>query len=90
MSNYPRLPNYTLTTSMTSEEIYREIRQYSDTLSFELDIRDKQVESTPSFNVRTVTTVTNIGRPQNGDVAFASNSSKFRGYIEGTGWVDFN
>jgi hypothetical protein len=34
-------------------------------------------------------TVTEIGRPQAGDVAFSSGESKFKGYT-GSAWVDFH
>ena len=90
MANYPRLPAYRMTTNMTAEEVYRELRQFSDLLGYELDTRDAQVDSKPSTNVYTVVTVASIGRPSNGDIVFAASAGKFRGYVSGTGWVDFN
>lgn len=90
MANYPRLPSYQMTNNMTAEEVYRELRQFSDLLGYELDTRDNQVDSRPTTKVYTVVTVGEIGRPNNGDIAFSSSASKFRGYVSGTGWVDFN
>jgi hypothetical protein len=90
MANYPRLPTYNMTSQMSPEELYREIRQFADLLSFELDVRDRQVDTKPATNVLTVVTVTEIGRPSNGNIVFSASAGKFRGYVSGTGWVDFN
>ena len=90
MAEYPRLPAYRLTKNFSAEELYREIRQYADALAFELDIRDTQVNNKPATKVLTVVTVASIGRPSNGDVVFAASAGKFRGFVSGTGWVDFN
>ena len=57
MANYPRLPAYRMTTNMTAEEVYRELRQFSDLLGYELDTRDAQVDSKPSTNVYTVVVI---------------------------------
>ena len=90
MASYTKLPSYTLASGLTPEELYIEIRQFADLLGYELDTRDKQVDSAPAKNIYTVVTVAEIGRPKNGDVAFSSGEGKFKGYVEGTGWVDFN
>lgn len=90
MANYPRLPSYRMTNNMTAEEVYRELRQFSDLLGYELDTRDAQVDNKPSTNVYTVVTVASIGRPSSGDIVFSASAGKFRGYVSGTGWVDFN
>ena len=90
MANYPRLPIYNMTRGMTPEELYREIRQFADLLSYELDTRDSQIDGRPATKVLTVVTVASIGRPANGDIVFAASAGKFRGYVSGTGWVDFN
>lgn len=90
MAEYPRLPSYTLAENLTAEQIYREIRQYADALAFELDIRDAQVDSRPATKVYSVVTVTEIGRPSPGDIAFSLGEEKFKGYVSSTGWVDLN
>ena len=53
------------------------------------EIRDTEVTNQAAIRVEVVTTVTEIGRPQAGDVAFSSGESKFKGY-NGTAWVDFH
>ena len=90
MAEYPRLPSYTLANNLTAEQLYREIRQYADALAFELDIRDTQVDNKPSTKVYSVVTVTEIGRPSPGDIAFSLDEEKFKGYVSSTGWVDLN
>jgi hypothetical protein len=90
MANYPRLPVYRMTSGMSAEELYREIRQFADLLGYELDTRDNQIDNKPASKVLTVVTVASIGRPANGDIVFAASAGKFRGYVSGTGWVDFN
>lgn len=90
MANYPRLPIYNMTRNMSPEELYREIRQFADLLGYELDTRDNQIDNRPTTKVLTVVTVASIGRPSNGDIVFAASAGKFRGYVSGTGWVDFN
>jgi len=90
MANYPRLPIYNMTRNMSPEELYREIRQFADLLGYELDTRDNQINNRPATKVLTVVTVASIGRPSNGDIVFAASAGKFRGYVSGTGWVDFN
>ena len=42
-------------------------------------------------NYTKITTVTEIGRPSAGAVAYSTSSGKFRGYTTtATAWVDFN
>ena len=45
--------------------------------------------NTTASKVEVVVTVTEIGRPQAGDIAFSSGESKFKGYT-GSAWVDFH
>ena len=79
MANYPRLNSNIV-----------EINRWSDELTRELDSRDSQITSRPSTNIYAVVSTGLIGRPSSGDVAFSISASKFRGYVSGTGWVDFN
>ena len=55
----------------------------------ELDIRDNEVINKATSKIEVVVTVTEIGRPQAGDIAFSSGESKFKGYT-GSAWVDFH
>jgi len=88
MANYPNLPKYIYATSPL--EVYKEVQSWANQLSQELDLRDNKVDSTPSTKVYAVTTVADIGRPSSGDIAYSKDEGKFKGYVSGTGWVDFN
>jgi hypothetical protein len=85
---YPELPRYTNTEDLT--KVYDTLLAYAGQLKFLLEARDIQVDAAPATKVYTVVSVSEIGRPANGDIAFSASASKFRGYVEGTGWVDFN
>ena len=90
MANYPKLPNYAMAKSMDAQEVYTELQRYTDTLTFELDVRDEEVNSKPATKVFSVVTVTEIGRPNPGDIAFSLGGEKFKGYVSSTGWVNLN
>ena len=63
---------------------------WANELTRELDLRDRQVDARPATKIYSVVSVSEIGRPASGDIAFAASAGKFRGYVSGTGWVDFN
>ena len=89
MATYPGLPKYTKITTL--DDLVNILNTYTNELTRELDLQDKKQESSPATKVYTVTTVTDIGRPLAGDVAYSTSSVKFRGYTTtATGWVDFN
>ena len=88
MANYPRFSTYFTPRSII--DLYDSLRSWGNELARELDTRDAQVDGRPSTNIYTVVSVSEIGRPANGDVAFAASAGKYRGYVSGTGWVDFN
>jgi len=89
MANYPRLPTFSLPRNVA--ELFDIMFRWSNELTRELDTRDTKEENRPSTNIYTVTTVTEIGRPGAGDVAYSTSSSIFRGYTTtAAGWVDFN
>lgn len=90
MVNYPKLPNYSMAKNMDAAQVYTELQQYTDTLTFELDVRDEQVNNAPATKVYSVVTVTEIGRPNPGDIAFSLDEEKFKGYVSSTGWVNLN
>ena len=88
---YHELPSYSLL--YQDEEIkklYRDLSSWAGQLKTLLELRDTQVDSTQSTKVYSVVTVTSIGRPANGDIAFSLGEGKFKGYVSGTGWVNFN
>lgn len=87
---YPNLPDYTNLKADDLQRFYRELLIYTDELKFLLESRDNELDTRPTSNILTVVTVASIGRPSNGNVVFAASASKFRGFVSGTGWVDFN
>lgn len=87
MGNYPSFPRYQVS---TVSDLQNATISWANELVKEIDLEDAKIRSAPSTNIYAVTTVSTIGRPRSGDVAFSVSSSKFRGYITGTGWVDFN
>jgi|TARA_E500000178_G_C16900511_1_gene697857 hypothetical protein len=89
MATYPKLPLYTLPKSV--DDLFRILSTYTNELTRELDLEDQKQNKAPATKVFTVATVTSIGRPQAGDVAFSTSSGKFRGYVTtASGWSDFN
>ena len=87
MASYPQFSIFRQIKSIS--EMYSEIVSWGNRLTSELEIRDNEVINRPTSRVEVVVTVTEIGRPQAGDVAFSSGESKFKGYT-GSAWVDFH
>lgn len=89
MANYPNLPLY-IPSRENLERVYDEILSWANQLAQELDLRDNQIDNRPATKVYSVVTVTEIGRPSPGDIAFSLGEEKFKGYVSSTGWVDLN
>ena len=89
MANYPNLPLY-IPSRENLERVYDEILSWANQLAQELDLRDNQIDKRPATKVYSVVTVTEIGRPSPGDIAFSLGEEKFKGYVSSTGWVDLN
>jgi hypothetical protein len=87
MANYPQFSIFRSIQNIN--EMYSEIVSWGNRLTSELEIRDNEVVNAPASRVEVVVTVTEIGRPQAGDIAFSSGESKFKGYT-GSAWVDFH
>ena len=87
MASYPQFTIYKNIQDVNN--MYGEIVSWGNRLTSELEIRDDEVRNQAAIRGEVVTTVTEIGRPQAGDVAFSSGESKFKGY-NGTAWVDFH
>ncbi len=87
MAGYPQFTVYRQIQDVN--DMYGEIVSWGNRLTSELELRDDEVRNQAAIRVEVVTTVTEIGRPQAGDVAFSSGESKFKGY-NGTAWVDFH
>jgi len=91
VAQYPILPF-----ALTNDDLiqmYNEVQNWGNILIQELNNRDVELDSRQSTTFRTVTTVTNLGRPQKGDIAYSTSSGKFRGYVSlgvETSWQDLN
>ena len=95
MARYPAVPrayDY-LKDSPEAERVHREISQWGGALVNQLDTRDLQVDSKPSTKIYSVTTITDIGSPRKGDIAYAASAGKFKGYVSTTAtqaWESLN
>jgi len=95
MARYPAVPrlyNY-LKDNPEAERVFREISQWGGALVNQLDTRDQQVDAKPSTNIYTVVTITEVGRPKKGDIAYAASAGKFKGYVSTTAtqaWENLN
>lgn len=87
---YPELPRYLATKDSDLALFYSEIEKWASQMKFLLELRDVDVDNAPATKIRTVVTVGTIGRPIDGDLVFAASAGKYRGYVSGTGWMDFN
>ena len=84
---YPELPRYQNTEDLS--QVYNTLIAYAGELKFLLESRDVELGSTPATKIFSVVTVSEIGRPASGDIAFSISASKFKGYV-GNSWVDFH
>jgi hypothetical protein len=90
MANYPELPFFVTLETPELLRMYTEIQRYAAILKMELETRDTEVRNAVSTRIYAVATTTDIARPFNGSIALATSTGKYRGYVSGTGWVDFN
>ena len=101
MARYPSLPVYQGRDYQTNGEfsvedlrkMYEQIQQWGSVLIEELGSKDIEVDAKPSTNIYTVVTITDIGRPSKGDIAYSINTGKFKGYVSlgaETSWQDLN
>ena len=91
MARYPTLP-FTLTND-DLVDMYKQVRSGGEVLVQELDSRDLQVDSAEAQTIFRVTTVTEIGRPVKGAIAYSTSTGKFKGYVSlgsETSWQDLN
>ena len=69
------------------------MRRWAANIVNELELRDEQVDATPSTKIYSVVTVTEIGRPAAGDIAYSASTGKFKGYVSSgatTEWQNLN
>lgn len=95
MARYPAVPKVYdyLKDNPQADRVHREISQWGAALVNQLDTRDAQVDNAPSTKIYTVVTITDIGRPRKGDIAYAASAGKFKGYVSTTAtqaWENLN
>ena len=93
MARYPNLSSFVQLDSEEIKNVYEMFQQWVSELILELDTRDTQVDATPSTNIYSVVTISDIGRPNAGDVAYVASTGKFKGYVSvggTTAWQDLN
>tara|TARA_A100001201_G_scaffold61767_1_gene58864 strand:+ start:1026 stop:1307 length:282 start_codon:yes stop_codon:yes gene_type:complete len=93
MARYPDLPYLLSITQEETKKVYQTLEKWGAALVNQLDLRDQELEGAPSTNIFTVVTITDIGRPRGGDIAYAASSGKFKGYVStaaSTTWKDFH
>ena len=93
MASYPEIPKFIKFTDQEITEFYRLLERWGSTLINELGARDRQVDNTPSTNIYTVVTISEVKRPRKGDVVSAVSSGKYKGYVStaaSTTWKNFN
>ena len=94
MARYPTFPTRFINTSVEElRELYTTLETWSGLLTNELETRDVDLDAAPATNIYTVVTVTSIGRPRKGDIAYSASSGKYKGYVSlgsETSWQDLN
>ena len=94
MARYPTFPTRFINTSDEElRELYTTLEIWSGLLTSELETRDVDVDAAPATNIYTVVTVTSIGRPRKGDIAYSASSGKYKGYVStatSTEWQNLN
>ena len=93
MARYPALPYLINVTQEETRKVYNALEKWGAALVNQLELRDQELEGAPATNIFTVVTVTDIGRPKGGDVAYSASSGKFKGYVStaaSTTWKDFH
>jgi len=91
MARYPTLPLHV--TNEDIQEMYKQVQRWGSILINELDSRDLELQNIPSTNIYSVVTITSIGRPKKGDIAYSASTGKFKGYVSlgaETSWQDLN
>ena len=94
MARYPTFPtNFNGISDDKLRELYTTIESWAAVLVSELQTREVDVDAAPSTNIYNVVTVTNIGRPRKGDIAYSASSGKYKGYVSlgaETSWQNLN
>lgn len=87
---YPELPNYYNVTKMDPNSLYSEIVRYAGELKFLLEQRDVQVNLMPATRIYPTVTLSDIGNPIAGDIAYSASTGQYAGYSDSIGWQFWN
>lgn len=87
---YPELPNYYNVTQMDPNNLYSEIVRYAGELKFLLEQRDVQVNLMPATRIYPTVTLSDIGNPIAGDIAYSASTGQYAGYSDSIGWQFWN
>jgi|TARA_R110002167_G_scaffold8744_1_gene39952 hypothetical protein len=94
VARYPTFPtSFKTVSNVDLRELYTTLETWSGLLTAELENRDILTDAAPSTNIYTVVTVTEIGRPRKGDIAYSASSGKYKGYVSlgaETSWQSLN
>jgi hypothetical protein len=94
VARYPTFPtSFKTVSNVDLRELYATLETWSGLLTAELENRDILTDAAPSTNIYTVVTVTEIGRPRKGDIAYSASSGKYKGYVSlgaETSWQSLN
>ena len=94
MARYPTFSTRFIDTSDEElRELYTTLETWSALLTSELETRDVDLDAAPATNIYTVVTLSEIGRPRKGDIAYAASAGKYKGYVSlgsETSWQDLN
>jgi len=94
VARYPTFPtSFKTISNVDLRELYATLETWSGLLTAELENRDILTDAAPSTNIYTVVTVTEIGRPRKGDIAYSASSGKYKGYVSlgaETSWQSLN
>jgi len=87
---YPQLPRYIDVRQVDVQRVYSDLEGYTNELKFLLEQRDLAEQLRPATRFYPATSVTQIPKPNEGDIAYSTSSGKFWGYVDSIGWQPFN
>jgi hypothetical protein len=87
---YPELPYYKQFSNQELMDLYNEVQVWSSQIINELDSRDEEVRATPTTQIFTEVTTSNVAKPLGGQVVYSASAGKFYGWNAVTSaWAAF-
>ena len=88
---YPQLPRYIDVRQVDVQRVYSDLESYTNELKFLLEQRDLAEQLRPATRFYPATSVTQIPKPNIGDIAYSTSSGRFWGYVNDVvRWQPFN